>query len=64
MRSSATGLSLVLGRTLLAWCDQVAQGGLDRYQALGGFQGLTRAGELSPVEVIAERALKLAIPQG
>jgi len=54
MRSPATGLSLVLGRTLLAWSEQVADGGLDRYQALGGFQGLQRAAALTPVEVIAE----------
>ncbi|MEW5911441.1 MAG: FAD-dependent oxidoreductase [Thermodesulfobacteriota bacterium] len=54
MQTSATGLSLVLGRTLLAWCDQVAAGGLERYQALGGFTGLERAQATSAVEVIAE----------
>ncbi|MCF8043309.1 MAG: FAD-dependent oxidoreductase [Desulfarculaceae bacterium] len=54
MRASATGLSLVLGRTLLAWCDQVGAGGLDRYVSLGGFQGLERAEAMTPVEVIAE----------
>ncbi len=54
MRPSATGLSLVLGRTLLAWCDQVGAGGLDRYLSLGGFQGLARAEAMTPVEVIAE----------
>jgi len=54
VQTSATGLSLVLGRTLLAWCEQVAAGGLERYLALGGFTGLQRARATSPVEVIAE----------
>ena len=50
----STGLSLVLGRVLTTWCEQISPTTLDRYLEIGGFQGLRRALDLTPLEVMAE----------
>ncbi len=50
----AAGLSLMLGRVLLAWCEQLGDPSLARYQETGGFTGLARATSLDLVQVLAE----------
>ena len=50
----STGLSLVLGRVLTTWCEQINPTTLERYLEIGGFQGLRRALDLPPLEVMAE----------
>jgi len=50
----STGLSLVLGKALTAWCEQLSPSSLERYLEIGGFQGLRRAAKINPIEVIAE----------
>ncbi|MFZ5586532.1 MAG: FAD-dependent oxidoreductase [Thermodesulfobacteriota bacterium] len=54
MEAYSSGLSVVLGRALSAWCEQLAPVNLERYQRIGGFQGLGRARQLSPLEALAE----------
>ncbi|MFH1057585.1 MAG: FAD-dependent oxidoreductase [Pseudomonadota bacterium] len=54
MEVYSSGLSVVLGRALSAWCEQLAPVSLERYQSIGGFQGLGRARRLTPLETLAE----------
>ncbi|HID28603.1 MAG TPA: hypothetical protein EYP19_01215, partial [Desulfobacterales bacterium] len=50
----STGLSLVLGRVLSAWCEQVKPPDIERYLEFGGFQGFWRVADMTPQDVIAE----------
>ncbi len=54
MESYPTGLSLMLGRILTAWCEQLTPSSPERYLETGGFQGLARAARGAPLEVVAE----------
>ena len=51
---SSTGLALVLGRVLTAWCEQIHPATLDRYLEIGGFHGFDRVRSMSPLDVLAE----------
>ena len=50
----STGLSLVLGRVLTAWCEQLKSQSVERYMEFGGFQGLWRASDMALQDVVAE----------
>ena len=54
MGFQASGLSLVLGRMLLAWCQELGEPSLERYRQLGGFEGLGRVTGLAPLEIVSE----------
>jgi NADPH-dependent glutamate synthase beta subunit-like oxidoreductase len=54
MEDFSSGFSLVLGRVLTAWCEQLSPPTLERYLETGGFQGLSRAAQMTPLEVVAE----------
>jgi NADH-quinone oxidoreductase subunit F len=54
MEAYTTGLSLMLGRLLTSWCQELDSPAAERYMATGGFQGLARAAQNPATEVIAE----------
>lgn len=54
MGLEAGGLSLVLGRLLLAWGRELGGASLERYLELGGFEGFRREADLAPLRVIAD----------
>ncbi len=54
MGTDANVLSLVLGRTLLAWSQELGEPTIEHYRRLGGFEGLERVARLNQLEVIAE----------
>ena len=54
MPGFSSGLSLILGRALLDWCDSLGEPSLERYMDLGGFQGLQRVKGMSAQEVVSE----------
>ena len=50
----STGLSLVLGRVLTAWCEQLKPLSIKRYEEIGGFQALKRTAAMSHLDLLAE----------
>lgn len=54
MEPFSSGLSLVLGRALMAWCEQTQPITLNRYLEIGGFQGLRRISEMALPDILAE----------
>lgn len=54
MEAYTTGLSLMLGRLLTSWCQELGASTSERYMETGGFQGLARAASNPALEVIAE----------
>jgi NADH:ubiquinone oxidoreductase subunit F (NADH-binding) len=54
MEAYTTGLSLMLGRLLTSWCQELGSSSPERYMETGGFQGLARAASNPALEVIAE----------
>ncbi len=54
MEAFSTGLSLILGRVLTEWCQQLQPRSLDRYLEIGGFRGLEAARGMTEAEAIAQ----------